>query len=318
MRTKPFQLEETVPGSFFFQGLAGGMLAGFIFVVAIACSEEQPSRYWLIPLTPVYMVMGSILGVIKATLMWGTYRVTKIQLRAPARVAIATACVGLIALAVSLKSGIADEKQFAIGVGIGLLTALPVALLVGSSVKPWELFTFGSIANSKNRNRSGSRRVLASIGTLPLRFLSIIWLGFWILDFACDRKRQIGSLNTGVVFAVPLIYLLSSAYVSFRSPGKIVLLVTGLAIIIPIGFIAFYSDTIKAEVHLDEGLLTIINSCNWFLIAWGLFLIARLAVRTRKAMPANISTDALGKTGIASEHHCLGSRFLAWQQRVTT
>ena len=319
MRTKPFQLEETVPGSFFFQGLAGGMLAGFIFVVTVSLLEEHPRIQWIVPLTPIYMIMGSILGVMKGSLMWGTYRLTGIRLRAAARVAITSACVGLIAWAIALKNGIADERQFAIFIGIALLTALPVALLVGSGVKPWELFTFGSIANDKNRNRTGSKSVLASLGALPLRFLSIMWLGLWILDFTCDRRRELGLLNAAVVFAVPLIYLLFSTYVSFRSPAKIMLLVTGLAINIPVGLIAFYSDTMQAKVHLlGEGPSLLIRSCNWFLIAWGIFLIARLTVRTRKVTRASISTEAVAKTGIASEHHCLGSRFSAWQQRVTT
>ena len=91
MRTKSFQLEETVPGSFFFQGLAGGMLGGFIFVATTALwVQENPPSNWVIPLTPIYMLMGAIVGVVKAAFMWGVYRITRLQIRVMARVLATT------------------------------------------------------------------------------------------------------------------------------------------------------------------------------------------------------------------------------------
>jgi hypothetical protein len=67
MRTKKlsFQLEETVPGTFFFQGIAGGMLAGLLLIVGHALWATYPNRDWVIPLTPVYMVMLSIIGIVQ-------------------------------------------------------------------------------------------------------------------------------------------------------------------------------------------------------------------------------------------------------------
>ena len=134
MRTKSFQLEETVPGSFFFQGLAGGMLGGFIFVATMALwVQENPPSNWVIPLTPIYMLMGAIVGVVKAAFMWGVYRITRLQIRVMARVLATTICIGLFAGFIYYKAGVTDDVLFATGVAVAWLTALPVALSKNAS-----------------------------------------------------------------------------------------------------------------------------------------------------------------------------------------
>jgi hypothetical protein len=329
---RPFQLEQTVPGTFFFQGLAGGLLAGFLLIVGITLWDDHPSHDWLIFLTPFYMIMVSIIGVVQAALIWGTYRLTRIQLRAPARVAIKIFCIGLVAFLIALKQENVNETNFAIGAGVAFLTLLPVALLVGSSIKPWELFTFGSIANGKNAKRSGSRSVLATFGTLPLRFMSILALGFWIVTNACEREptevydarwgRAYAfpeiDISMALVLGLPVIYLLFSNHVSFRSPRKIVLLISGLAINIPLVFIALYSNYSNV-IYIEgnwwsEAFFMIKPACTWFLIAWGLFLAARLSVRLNNIVqvaPVSVLQSELRNQA----HHCLGSRFLESQER---
>ena len=324
---RPFQLEQTVPGAFFFQGLAGGILAGFMLIVGLTLSDDNPHWAWLIFFTPFYMVMVGTIGVLQATLIWGTYRLTRIQLRAPARVAITIFCIGLIAFLIALKTENVNKMNFAIGAGVAFLAFLPVALLVGSSIKPWELFTFGSIATGKNARRSGSKSVLATFGTLPLRFMSILALFFWILTNACERVRtDVYDPNWGLAYAfpaidismalilgIPVIYLLFSIYVSFRSPRKIVLLIIGLAINIPLVFIALYSNAIYIEGNWwSEAFYMIKRSCIWFLIAWGLFLASRLSVRLNNIVEA-VPVNALQSELRNQNHHCLGSRFLEWQ-----
>lgn len=321
MRTKKlsFQLEETVPGTFFFQGIAGGMLAGFLLMVGGVLWTDHPND-WVFPLTPVYMVMLSIVGVVQATLIWGTYRLTRIQLRFPARVAVTTFFIGLTAFLIALKQKNVDEMHFVIGAGVAFLTLLPVTLLVGSSVKPWELFTFGSIANDGN-GRSGSRSVLATLGTLPLRFASILALGYWMLTHAYKRELKVDTymhpeitVEMAIVLAIPAIYLLYSIYVSFRSPRKIILLVSGLMMNIPVFFIAFYSGSVYVGNNWpSEAFLMIKMSCPAFLVAWGIFLASRLSVRTSNIVgifPSNALQSELPHSG----HHCLGSRFLEWQE----
>jgi hypothetical protein len=322
----PFQLEQTVPGAFFFQGLAGGMLAGFLLLVTITLWADHPRFDWLIFFTPFYLVLAGTIGVLQATLIWGTYRLTRIQLRALARVAITIFCIGLIAFLIALKQENVNEINFAIGAGVNFLIFLPVALLVGSSIKPWEFFTFGSIATGKNANRLGSKSVLATLGTLPLRFMSFFALAFWVLTNACERERQSDDgkwvadytfppIDVGIalVLGIPVIYLLFSLYVSFRSPRKTVLLISGLAINIPLGFIAFYSNVIYIEGDWwSEAFYMIKTASTWFLIAWGPFLASRLSVRLNSIVDGG-PVNALQNELRNQNHHCLGSRFLKWQ-----
>lgn len=330
MKSKSFELEKTVPGAFFFQGLAGGMLAGFICIVALVLWANQPNLRWVLPFTPFYMIAGATAGAFQATLLWGAYRITGIQLRAPARVALTTVLVGLGAWFVRYYAGIEYNVEFAIGVGISWLTASPVALLVGSRVKPWEFFTFGSIAIDGHGNRWRSNSVLATFGTLPLRFLSLFALVYSTITFAC--KRQDGpslyepdvwdrflfapNLFEVAVYGIPLIYLVLNTYLTFRSPRKLVLLFIALLINIPVGFGAFIASTITIDPEnfsWGEDVLTIINSCSAFLVTWTVFLAARLSVRTKVGLNFN---NVLPKRNNELEHHCLGSRFLEWREHA--
>ena len=316
MQSKSFQLEETVPGSFFFQGIAGGMLSGFIFILTIALwVQENPAANWVIPLTPVYMIMGAIVGVVKATLMWGAYRVTGLHIRVSARVAATTICIGLISGFIYYKAGITDVGQFGIGVAIAWLTALPVALLVGSRVKPWEFFTFGSIAS--NGTRIGSRSVLATLGTLPLRLLSIFALGVWILTFVCRNEHVTSPVDLRIVFAVPLLYLLVSAYLTFRSPRKLFLLIIGILLNVPAAFLFYLSYQIDFDGYRwREEIPMAVNWSGTFLVAWVLFLAARLCVGLRTRSVPVRREPLVFYPHKESDHHCLGSRFSEWHERV--
>lgn len=311
MRTKSFQLEQTVPGAFFFQGIAGGMLAGFMVSLAAALLSERPHRSWLIPLTPIYMLMLSLPGVLMAALLWGTYRLTKVHLRVAARVAITTVCIGALTFWIATNDKNLTQTDYVVGVSVAVIAALPTALLVGSRLKPWEFLTFGSIANAAGR--SGSRSVLATFGTLPLRLVSLLALGYWTLLHACKRDTDIDAVDIAVVFGIPAVYLLYTTYVSFRSPRKIVLLVSALAINVPVAFIAFYTDTVDVEGRWwGEAFLTIRDWSTTFLIAWGIFLAARLSVRAKTIVEVN-PLPALQSDFHNSNHHCLGSRFLEWR-----
>lgn len=314
MRTKSFQLEQTVPGSFFFQGLAGGMLSGFIFALTIpfwAQNRLHPS--WVISLTLFYMTIGAVVGVVKATFMWGAYRITGFQIRVLTRVAATTICIVVIGGLIYYKAGITDNEQFAIGVAIAWLSALPVSLLVGSRVKPWEFFTFGSIAAS-NGTRIGSRSVLATLGTLPLRFLSIFGLVVWSLTFVCMRFTETDVIGDELLITVPIIYLLVSTYLTFRSPRKLFLLVIGILINVPTAFLFYLSYEINfKDDRYGEEIPMAVNMTGEFLLAWVLFLVARLCVGLRtRTMP--VRPPVVFYPHKESEHHCLGSRFSEWHE----
>lgn len=318
MRTKSFELEETVPGSFFFQGVAGGMLSGFIFITTISLWVGESHPGWVIPLTPVYMVMGAIVGVVKATFLWGTYRVTGLRMPAAARVLATTICIGLIAGFNYYRAGVTDHVQFTLGVGLVWLTALPVALLVGSRVKPWEFFTFGSIATS-NGTRIGSRSVLATLGTLPLRLLSIYALVVWILTFVCVRYVKSTAIGDDKLFTVPLVYLLVSTYLTFRSPRKLFLLVIGILLNVPTAFLFYSSYQINfKDEWWGEQIPMVVNMSPIFLVAWVLFLVSRLWVGLRTRTVPVRRAPIVFYPHKESAHHCLGSRFSEWQERVAS
>jgi hypothetical protein len=155
---RPFQLEDTVPGTFLLQGLFGGQVGGFICVVASCLWQETADFSWVAPLTLYLMVVGAILGVIKATIMWGFYRLTGIRMPALARVAVSS--IGAFALAVfmSVQFG-ANNEDIPIWLILTFSLAVPTAIFVGSNVNPLKLFTSGS---------TGSRLAAPTTNRKPL------------------------------------------------------------------------------------------------------------------------------------------------------
>jgi len=301
MRTKhrSFQLEETYLGAFILQGWFGGLVTGFVYVIVIA-SFGKPDLYEAIVVLIYLSIFGSLLGVVKSTIMWGAYRLTKIQTRAVTRVVLTSLCTGLFALAIGLYLGGAKTNELVVWVSIFVVGGLPTAILVGSSIKPWELFTFGSIAT--RWNRSGSRNVLATLATLPLRFISLAGMAFWILYVVCEGRRNSWSSNTLLLSLIPVAYLLFSVYLTFRSPQKIVLFVIALLANIPLGIIVFFRYVNNPAAYwLSDAPPYTGAICMAFLTAWIVCLVGRLSVRIDHVV-------------LPVGHRCLGSRFMEWQE----
>jgi len=310
MRTRSlsFQLEKTVPGIFLLQGCFGGIVAGVVYVAAIFLSDEHFTVTEALFISPYLLILGSFAGLFKSIMMWVPYRLAKIQVRPVTRVAITSIGTGLFALLLALMFGYGFERPNDTAKWVLSLLAggLPTAILVGSRVKPWELFTFGSLAvgDSRTGGRVGSKSVLATLATLPLRFLSLIALALWILAGACNFDPSQGLIRPAIVFFVPFIYLLYSAYVTFKSPHRVLLLVSCIALNLPVGLITCYAYIIAPGSYLfTEALPYVCGIGSAFLIAWAIFLVARLNVPTPKII-ANSDSD----------HHCLGSRFVEWQE----
>ena len=160
------------------------------------------------------------------------------------------------------------------------------------SLNPWKLFTFGSIV--VDDQRVGSKSILATLGTLPLRFLSLVGLIAWILRYSFgpdpDWEPFISSELNGIVFVHNAIYLAVSAYLTFRSPRKVVLPALGLLLNLH-GFFAFLLFLNYTRTHSPKGwMISVI--CATFLIAWVLFLISRLAAPTNEVKPLTILAAA--------------------------
>jgi hypothetical protein len=305
-----FQLEKTAPGTFLLQGIMGGALGVFILVVLILVyrgvkSIPNENADSILLYLPLFMfATGGMYGLIKATIIWGIYRATGMQMPAVARVGLTTIGIVLLAVWSNSSSDFTFDWAAVICVSVVWLSALPSALLVGSRVKPWELFTFGSIAVDGGRSRSKS--VSATLATLPLRFLSLVALWAWVVTLACYWSwNQENMLRFVLVFLIPAIYLFLSLYLTFRSPSRKLLSALGFLMNMPVAFLAFSAYWNYSHLYWFFGNSPLILSviCCAFLLAWIVFVIARF-------------TATFTPRANEPEHHCLGSRFLEWYEHA--
>jgi len=320
MNSKPgsFQLEKRVPGTFLMQGFLGGVLGGF--VAAIIAGIAWPDNNFVMTLdrTALAVSTGAIIGIIKATFMFGVVRLTGIKYRAIMRVTTTTILAALFTAVIGRQFNF-DEKFLRGCLIWSLSVGIPVALLVGSGVKPWELFTFGSIAAGDVYQRSGSRSIPATLGTLLLRFLSITASAILALHFVSlyTRVDNFNHLMRVTLFlCVAFFYPLFSAYVTFRSPRKIVLLVLALVINFPITLVFAVAVHFYLQADGDESLSIITVVSGSFVIGWAMFLVARLGTKLSPTPSLSIISNKSIAAAPNLDHHCLGSRFVEWQQRV--
>jgi len=256
MRTRnlSFQLEKTVPGVFLLQGCFGGILGGLVYTAEICLSVQRFEFVDSVWIAAYLVIAGSVAGLCKSIIMWAPYILTKVQIRPAARVLITSIGSGVVALLLALKFGYGFERPNDTAKWVLALIAggLPTAILVGSRVKPWELFTFGSIAvgDSRTGGRVGSKSVLATLATLPLRFLSLTALAFLILAYACKVDSMASFISFPIPFFIPFVYLLYSAYVTFKSPHRVLLLVSCIVLNVPVGLILYYAYRINRGSYL--------------------------------------------------------------------
>ena len=316
MNSKPasFQLEKNFPGTFIVQGVLGGVVGGFVAALIAGIAWGDNNFFATVQLVYLTFFYGAIIGMIKATFMFGVVRLTGIQYRAITRVA-ATSILACLVIAV-MGWQLNFDKKFLWGSLISALTVgIPVALLVGSRVKPWELFTFGSMAGVEVDHPSWSRSILVTLSTLPLRFMSIAAIAALLLYFA----PQVGKAHNfddvlvmTLVLSIGVFYPLFSAYMTFRSPRKKVLVVLGILLNFPITLIGLIACREYLERASKEPLI-VTMICGSFILAWVSFLIARLSVKSSATQRiSSMPVEQLCNLG----HECLGSRFAEWQQRV--
>jgi hypothetical protein len=318
LKQVPFQLEKTVPGTFLMQGLLGGVLGGFVAaLIAVAAWKTNDYRAAL-QIASLGVVTGAIVGVIKSILLWGAYQLTGIRMIAATRIAATSVVTSLLIVLIGRQYEF--DETFLPGCLIWSLTVgIPVALLVGSGIRPWEIFTFGSVAAADVDQRSGSRSIPATLGTLPLRFLSITASAVLALYFASlyTKPRNFNDVVRVTLFLIAAgFYPLFSAYVTFRSPRKIILFVLGVLINLPAMWVFPFAIILCLQPDVNESVFIIAAVSGAFLAAWVLFLIARLGAKLRPTPSLSISSNKSIADAPNLGHHCLGSRFVEWQQRV--
>jgi hypothetical protein len=313
MRTKhfSFQLEETIPGTFLAQGWLGGILTGFVYMVAYCLSKPTEVTEILL-VSAWFLVLGTIVGVFKSILMWMPYRVFQFQVRAVTRVALASSLTVLLAFVLARVDRHFEESNLIRWLLTWLMAGLPTAILIGSSVKPWNLFTFGTLAGERRRN------ALGTLGTLPLRFLSLLTLAAACLYAASKLSSQIPSLEFILTFCIVVAYLLFTAYVTFRSPKKVILDIAGVVANIPVVLVGWFAFVYHHNRYsTEQTALYICTLCTLFVTAWAVFLAARLTVPSNTEEFSLSTLSNTPPTQIEQrDHDCLGSRFVEWQQRV--
>jgi branched-subunit amino acid ABC-type transport system permease component len=124
-----------------------------------------------------------------------------------------------------------------------------------------------------------------------------------------------GEILGGFLFFVIVgAYPFFSAFVTFRSPRKTVLLACGVIFNIPIALIGlFYYGLYDKAYWLGELPRVISAFCGSFIVAWMIFLVARLSVRIKPAPSQELSNNKSIADAPSLGHQCLGSRFAAWQ-----
>jgi hypothetical protein len=307
-RKLSFQLEETAYGTFLLQGWFGGILAGFVYTAAL-CVWEPPYHFFDAPFVALYFIaLTNMLGVMKSILMWAPYRWKKFQPSAVTRVALTSIATGVFAFVTGrLYSN--DPNNWVPWMVVLVLGGLPTAVLVGSHIKPWNLFTFGGIAGKRVRS------VWGTLGTLPLRFMSLLALAVWILYLAVQLGRDQWSWRRSLYFVFPATYLIVSATVTFRSPRKLLLLIIGVCVNIPVAMVASFPHAIRTEVFGEDDIsLVIMFIGGVFLSTWAIFLLARLTVRTQRTFPITELNELLLRGLSERDHNCLGSRFSQWHE----
>ena len=313
----PFQLEQNTGGAFALQGLAGGMLLGFILTVALLIAYPHPTNILIV--LYIYPIMGftGLFGLIKSIPLGFMYHVFGIRMRAPVRVAASTITLTLIASYFAYRP-FEDPQTLATIAGFCFLISLPTALLVGSRVRPWEILTYWRVTFTKNGIKESLRSsgILAIGGVLPLRLLSLGGLGIWIVATAASWSNGERDLTKLVLFyVVPLTYFVVSAYLTFNSPSQFVLLAIGLVLNLPISYMSLFGYTIFPEGYWNHETPTFLAIADAiFVSAWVAFVATQFVVEPKNFLPAG--ARGYLKAHDKQDHDCLGSRFLEWRERT--
>ena len=320
MRTKslPFQLEQTTRGAFLLQGLGGGMVMAFVGTLLSMLAFPGNHNFFLLFYVPQIMGVGGVIGLIAATLLWAICRFTHLRMILPLRIAVITIAFTLLVSFVGYLLEARDPWLFAIFAGWSLVLSLPIAFFVGSKLRAWEIFTYWRVTFWQHgiKERLSSSGILAIGGVLPLRLLSSSVFVCWTLFSAAVWSSGETDVIEAIAFMLgPIIYLAMSAYLTFSSPGKFVLLAIGLFINLPISYLVFFGHTIFPEYWKWEVPTILAIADTVFLSAWVAFVATRFIVNARDFLP-EVRASSNSKVDINQEHHCLGSRFLEWREHA--
>ena len=314
MRNDDKKIDESMPAviSFLFQCFAAAVLATCLGILSVLITGWDSDIYLLIVFLPVF----TLLSVPITVFIGGFLRlVAPISTRLPGRLAVGL----MVAYAISwCFDSMSLPKQFLSPIEFAICFGTPTALLVGSEIRPWRIFTFGTVTIYEGRRmfRETSSNVFALLGSLPLRLLNIYLLILIILieatlarDFYRDFRRE-KVWFIGIAIAIFVIcYLVSGIYLSYRTPrtaflASLVILLNAPEIALALWLYSKKNTGIDGPFFLGAAVILMV-----YLMLWGLCLVSRIVAARLIQRKIRLEQFAL-----LNEHHCLGERMAFWQQ----
>jgi hypothetical protein len=308
------QIDESMPApiSFLFQCFAAAVLATCLIILSALITGWHHNVYALIFLLPFIILLtmpitgfiGGVLGLVRL-----------ISPKLPGRL--------VVGLGVAYVIGLCFEsmffpEEFLSPIEFAICFGTPTAFLVGSEIRLWRVFTFGTvnINNGRRSFRETSSNVFVLLGSLPLRLLNLSLLVVIILTgpaLARDSYRafrQEKAWFIGIAIAIFLIcYLISGIYLSYRTPRSsllmsIVTLLNAPQIGLAIWLYSKRNIEIEGPFFLAAAVVTM-----FYVMIWGLCLVSRIVAARLIQRKIQLEQFAL-----LNEHHCLGERMAFWQQ----
>jgi hypothetical protein len=298
--------------TFISQVFAAGVLATCLFILSALISGWHRDVYVLIfvlpPLVllslPLTAFIGGLIGL-----------VAPIYSELPGRLAVGWT----VAYAIGLWfESIFSPEPFLSPIEFAICFGTPTAFLVVSKIRPWKVFTFGTVTinNGYRTSRETSSNVFALLGSLPLRVLNIYLLVLTILieatlarDFYSDFKWERSQSIAAAIAIFIIFYLISGIYLSYSTPRTSVLVALVILFNTPtIGF-AIWLYSKRTNGIEGPGFLVAAIILMEYLMLWALCLASRISAT--KLIRRQIQ---LAQFAVVNEHHCLGERMAFWQQ----
>ncbi len=315
-----YQSKEPGIGTYIFQGFAGGMLVGYLLMLLVLIGWPSPVNFvvMLYVCVPMFVVGG--LGTIKAIPFWALNRFLGFRLPVLARIISGGFLPTSLWLFLLIREGKASDETLLISTGAVFLLSLPTSLLIGSRVRPWEFFTYGSMVFRENGiyRRHTVTDAPVILGGLMLRIIATGGLLLSVLVVACGRELIGKDIWKDFIFYYfPMFYFALSVYLTFRSPRKSVLLILGVILNVPLGLPLYLGSKFFIEIGWQaEDSTALFLVCTIFLAAWTGFIATQLSVTSKKDLLTDISHATHAMTQERDPgHQCLGSRFADWQER---
>jgi hypothetical protein len=315
-----FNPELITLGKYMLQGLVGGIFAALALMLFYLIRGLNVASFFVVIWAVVPMVVGGVIGVIKAIPFWALNHFLRSPLPPLARVIVGGFVPTSLWLFFLIREGEANKEVVVISSCVVFLLSLPTSLLIGSRVRPERFFTAGSNVFLKNGiyKRLSVTDPSLVLGRLPLRLLSTGALLFYVLAVACWQLLG-EDVQQDIMFRYfPLLYFSLSVYLTFRTPRKTILIILALTLSVPL-LLAIYFSTNFCEDYgwgTDE-YLTLLIIPTMLLAAWTIFVGTQLSVSLSTGQRAILSDKRPAIDGKPDhDHQCLGSRFTEWQQRA--